>query len=46
MIKESKFQIINDMVIGKTLQDYDTVNKLMVEFLQTEYLVDQLFHII
>lgn len=43
VVKESKFQILNDMVIGKTLQDYNTVNKLMDEYLKTEFMVDKLF---
>lgn len=42
----SKHGMINDMVISKTLQDYDTLDKLLEEYYRREYWNEQLFHLI
>lgn len=39
----SKYELINDMVISKTLQDYDTLDGLLEEYYQKEYYNAQLF---
>lgn len=40
---DSKFQCINDCVISKTLQDYDTVDHLIEEYMEKNFMVDKLF---
>ncbi|MCH5274771.1 MAG: hypothetical protein J1E65_02935 [Lachnospiraceae bacterium] len=40
---ESKFNLINDICISNTLQDYDTVDKLLEEYEYTEYIKNGLF---
>ena len=40
---QTKFSMINDMVISETLQDYDTVDALIEEYLWQEYENSQLF---
>lgn len=40
---ESKFNLINDICISNTLQDYETVDKLLEEYQHTEYLQNGLF---
>ena len=40
---EGRFSILNDIMIGKTLQDYDTVDKLLHEYYQKDFLVNKLF---
>jgi len=42
---DSKYSILNDLSIAKTLQDYDTVEQLMKELYKKEYMVDNLFRI-
>lgn len=42
----SKHEMINDMVISKTLQDYDTLDDLLEEYYRREYWNEQLFHLI
>ncbi len=39
----SKYNLINDMVISKTLQDYDTLDSLLEEYYRKEYYNGQLF---
>lgn len=39
----SKYGMINDIAISRTLGDYDTMDKLMREYFQNEYLLDNLF---
>lgn len=39
----SKYSLINDMVISKTLQDYDTLDGLLEEYYRKEYYNEQLF---
>lgn len=40
---QTKFSVINDMVISETLQDYDTVDALIEEYFWQEYVNSQLF---
>lgn len=42
---QTKFAMINDMVISKTLQDYDTVDALLEEYFVQEYQNSQLFYL-
>lgn len=42
---QTKFTMINDMVISKTLQDYDTVDALLEEYFLQEYENDKLFYL-
>lgn len=42
-ICESRFSMLNDIMIGKTLQDYDTVNHLLEEYYRKDFMVDKLF---
>ncbi|MCR5669498.1 MAG: DUF5717 family protein [Butyrivibrio sp.] len=39
-----RFNMINDIMIGQTLQDYDTVDDLMNEFYKKKFLCDRLFY--
>lgn len=39
----SRFDLLNDIMIGKTMQDYDTVNKLLEEYYKKDFIVDKLF---
>lgn len=40
---QTRFSMINDMVISKTLQDYDTVDALLEEYYMQEFQNDKLF---
>lgn len=40
---ESRFELLNDVMIGKNLHDYDTVDKSLEEYYWKEYLVEKLF---
>lgn len=40
---ESRFSMLNDIMIGKTLQDYDTVDHLLEEYYRKDFMVDKLF---
>lgn len=42
---ESRFTVLNDIMIGKTLHDYDTVDGLLREYYRQDYMVDHIFHI-
>lgn len=42
-IPEGRFSILNDIMIGKTLQDYDTVNSLLSEYFRQDHMVEQIF---
>lgn len=44
-VKEDRFNLINDIVVGKTLQDYDTVDCLMEEYFKKEFITSQIFHL-
>jgi hypothetical protein len=45
-MKESRFSMLNDLAISKTLQDYDTVDTMIEDYLLKEFMVERLFHII
>ncbi len=38
-----RYSIINDVMIGKTLQDYETVNRLLNEYYRKRFLTSKLF---
>ncbi len=38
-----RYSIINDIMIGKTLQDYDTVDRLLSEYYKKRFLTNKLF---
>lgn len=40
---ESRFSMLNDMMIGMTLHDYDTVDDLLLEYYKKNYMVDAVF---
>ena len=40
---ESRFTMLNDIMIGKTLHDYDTVDGLLGEYYKQDFLVDKIF---
>ena len=44
--KESRYQMINEMAIGETLQDYDTVSQLLEEYWRMEFLTDKVFRLL
>lgn len=39
----TKYGMINDIAISRTLGDYGTMDKLLLEYFQNEYLLDNLF---
>lgn len=44
--KESRYSLINDIAIGRTLNDYDTIENLLYEYFEQEYISEELFHIL
>ncbi len=42
---ESRYALINDIVISQTLQDYDTAVNMLEEYYKRDYLVDRLYEI-
>lgn len=40
---ESRFTILNDIMVGETLQDYGTVDSLLREYYKKDYMVGNLF---
>lgn len=44
--KESKYQLINDIATGRNLHDYDTMEKLLNEYFEQDYLVNEFFRMI
>ena len=42
-IQEGRFSILNDIMIGKTLHDYDTVNDLLSVYFKQDHMVEQIF---
>lgn len=42
----NRFEMINDMVISNTLQDYDTLDRLLEEYCRREYLNNELFKLL
>lgn len=45
-IAGGRYSLINDIMIGETLQDYETVDKLLAEFYKKKNICDTLFHTI
>ncbi|MCM1087084.1 MAG: DUF5717 family protein [Muribaculaceae bacterium] len=41
--ENSRFHMINDIMIGRTLQDYDTVDALLEEYYKKDFIVEKLF---
>ena len=44
--KESKYSLINDIAIGRTLRDDNTVERLLREYYEQEFIVKKLFRIL
>ena len=42
---ESRFTVLNDIMIGKTLHDYDTVNDLLQQYYRQDFVVENLFRL-
>ncbi len=42
---ETRFDLLNDLMVAQTLQDEDSLMKLMGKYIQTDYTVDRLFTI-
>ena len=42
----NRYDMINDMIISKTLQDYDTLDNLMDEYFRKDYLNQELFKLV
>lgn len=40
---EGKYEMINDMILSKNMQDYDTLERLLEEYYCREYMNEQLF---
>ncbi len=40
---QGRFGLLNDIMIGKTLHDYDTVNDLLLEYFRQDHMVEQIF---
>ena len=40
---EGRFGLLNDIMIGKTLHDYDTVSDLLLEYFKQDHMVEQIF---
>ncbi len=45
-VDTSRYGLINDMVISKTLQDYDTLDGLLEEYYRKDYYNERLFRLI
>ena len=43
---ESRFSMLNDLAIANTLQDYETIDQLLLEYTRNDYYVNSLFQII
>ena len=42
---ETRFDMLNDMMVAQTLQEEDSMLKLMSKYAQTDYVVNQVFTI-
>ena len=42
-ISDSRFNAVNDIVIARTLQDYDTVDNLIYDYYKHEYIIHKMF---
>ena len=40
---ESRYHLVNDIVISKTLQDYDTMEKMLEEYYRKEFFSSRFF---
>lgn len=45
-LRESKYSLINDIAIGRTLHDYETMEHLLYEYFEQEYIVQKTFHLL
>lgn len=43
--KEDRFNLINDIVVSRTLQDYDTVDCLLEEYYKKKYITSRVFQL-
>ena len=44
-IVSTRFEMLNDVVISETLQDYEAVNQMLLEYTETDYLQNALFEL-
>lgn len=44
--KESRYNLVNDIATGRNLHDYDTMEKLLNEYFEQDYLVKEFFQMI
>ncbi len=44
--RENRYTLLNDIAIGRNLHDYGTMDNLMREYFEQEFVVRELFHII
>lgn len=42
---EGRFHLLNDIVIAEALQDYDTLDSMLIEYEKTDAMQEELFHI-
>lgn len=40
---EGRFHLLNDIMIGKTLHDYDTVSDLLLEYFRQDHMAGEIF---
>ena len=43
--KENRYQLINDIATGRNLHDYDTMEALLSEYFECDYMVREFFRI-
>lgn len=44
-VVSTRFEMLNDVVISETLQDYEAVNQMLLEYTETDYLQNALFEL-
>ena len=44
--REGRYGILNDIAIGRNLHDYDTMESLLYEYFQQDYIVKEMFRMI
>lgn len=44
--KENRYNLVNDIAMGRNLHDYDTMEKLMNDYFEYDYLVKEFFRMI
>ena len=44
--RESRYTLLNDIAISRNLHDYGTMDNLMREYFEQEFVVKELFHIV